>query len=328
MKEKISIIVPVYNAEKYVENTVQSIINQTYKNIQIILVDDGSQDRSLKIIQKLAKNEKRIKVIHQENKGVSAARNTGISHATGDYLTFVDADDFLEPKACEILYDNIKKYNSDISIASVKKINIANHIISPPPTNKIYKYNKEEFLKIFFVNDGSLDVASAYAKLYSKNIYKGITYDENRSSNEDRYYLFESILKCNTIIFQDIPVYTYKMHENSLSTSEVNERLFDNIYFAKKMLKEIEKKEPKLHDIALYNYQITTMWVYRNFYRYKHIMKKYKEKLNLIRKEIINTKKVKYLSVSKKIEIVIIHHFNYLYYWFIKIGDKVRKYER
>ena len=78
LKEKISIIVPVYNAEEYVENTVQSIINQTYKNIQIILVDDGSIDQSLKIIQQLAKKEKRIKVIHQENKGVSAARNTGI----------------------------------------------------------------------------------------------------------------------------------------------------------------------------------------------------------------------------------------------------------
>ena len=328
MKEKISVIVPVYNAEEYVENTVQSIINQTYKNIQIILVDDGSIDQSLKIIQQLAKKEKRIKVIHQENKGVSAARNKGISFATGDYLTFVDADDLLEPKACEILYDNIKKYNSDISIASVKKINIANHIISPTPTNKIHKYSKEEFLKIFFLNDGSIDVASAYAKLYSKKIYKEIAYVENRNSNEDRYYLFESILKSNTIVFQDSSIYIYKMHENSLSTSKVNERLFDNIYFAKEMLKASKKQMPKLYNFALYNYQITTLWVYRNFYRYKDIMKKYKVKLKLIRKEIINTQKIEYLSVSKNIEIIIIHYFNYLYYWFIKIGDKVRKYER
>lgn len=328
MKEKISIIVPVYNAEEYVENTVQSIINQTYKNIQIILVDDGSIDQSLKIIQQLAKKEKRIKVIHQENKGVSAARNTGISHATGDYITFVDADDLLEPKACEILYNNIKKYNSDISVASVKKINIANHVISPPATNKIHQYSKEEFFKIFFLNDGSIDVASANAKLYSKKIYKEITYVENRNSNEDRYYLFKAILKSNTIVFQDTSIYIYKMHENSLSTSKVNERLFDNIYFAKEMLKESKKQMPKLYNFALYNYQITTMWVYRNFYRYKDIMKKYKVKLKLIRKEIINTKKIKYLSVSKKIEIIIIHYFNYLYYWLIKIGDKVRKYER
>lgn len=329
LKEKISIVVPIYNAEKYIENTVKCITNQTHSNIEIILVDDGSKDQSLKIIKNLSKKEKRIKVVHQENKGVSAARNKGISLATGEYLTFVDADDFLEPKACEILYNNIKKYNSDISIASVKKINIANHIVSPQQTNKIYKYSKEELLKIFFVNDGSIDVASANAKLYSKRIYKKIFFAENRNSNEDRYYLFESILKCNTVIvFQDTYIYTYKMHANSLSTSKVNERLFDNIYFAKKMIKEIKALMPNLYNIALYNYQITTMWVYRNFYRYKDIMKEYKKPLKAIRKEIINTQKTEYLSVSKKIEIVVIHYFNYLYYWFIKIGDKVRKYER
>lgn len=328
MKELISIIVPVYNAEKYIKNTVESIINQTYNNIQIILVDDGSHDQSLKIIQDLAEQDRRIKVIHQQNRGVSAARNKGISIAKGEYITFVDADDFLEPQACEILYNNIKKYNSDISIASVQKINLSNRIISLKPTNKVYKYSKEEFLKVFFKNDSNVDVASANAKLYSKNIYKEITYAENRSSNEDRYYLFESILKCKAIVFQDTTIYTYKMHENSLSTSEVNERLFDNIYFAKKMLNEVNDQIPIFYDIALYNFQITTMWVYRNFYRYKNIMKEYKEKLKIIRKSIVTTKGVKYLSKSKKIERFIIKYFNYLYYWFIKIADKVRKYER
>ena len=112
---KISVIVPVYKVEKYLDRCVESIVNQTYKNLEIILVDDGSPDNCPAICDAWANKDERIKVIHKENGGVSSARNRGIDAATGDYIGFVDSDDWIEPDMYELLADNAKKYDADIS---------------------------------------------------------------------------------------------------------------------------------------------------------------------------------------------------------------------
>ena len=113
----ISVIVPVYNAEKYLKECIRSILNQTIQNLELILVNDGSTDGSGYICDEYINKDNRIKVIHKENGGVSSARNMGISEATGEYFTFVDSDDYLEPNALEILYNDIIIYNADISCA-------------------------------------------------------------------------------------------------------------------------------------------------------------------------------------------------------------------
>ena len=100
---KISVIVPIYNVEKYIDRCIKSIVNQTYKNLEIILINDGSLDKSGQICDTWESKDNRIKVIHQMNSGVSVARNTGLENATGEYVTFVDSDDYIEPKYCEIL---------------------------------------------------------------------------------------------------------------------------------------------------------------------------------------------------------------------------------
>ena len=114
----ISIIVPIYNVEKYLKKCIDSIINQTYKNLEIILVDDGSPDNCGKICDEYAKKDNRIKVIHKENGGVSSARNVGVENATGEYIGFVDSDDYIEKDMYEVLINNLKKENADISIIS------------------------------------------------------------------------------------------------------------------------------------------------------------------------------------------------------------------
>lgn len=121
MEELISVIVPVYNVEKYVEKCVESIINQTYKNIEIILVDDGSTDNSGKIIDNISLKDNRIKVIHKENGGLSDARNAGLDICNGKYIGFVDSDDSIHKKMYEILYKNIKEYSANISICRIEK---------------------------------------------------------------------------------------------------------------------------------------------------------------------------------------------------------------
>ena len=113
---KISIIVPVYNAEKYLVECLNSLVEQTYKNIEIILIDDGSIDNSAKICDEYAKKDERIKVVHQKNSGVSVARNNGLDMHTGDYVMFVDSDDWIELNTCEILINNIISNDKDILI--------------------------------------------------------------------------------------------------------------------------------------------------------------------------------------------------------------------
>ena len=115
-KPLISIIIPVYNAEKYLPNCLDSVINQTYKNLEIILVDDGSTDKSSEICDEYAQKDFRIKLIHKENGGVSSARNAGLALVSGDYIAWVDSDDFVAPDYIEYMYKLLKEYDADISL--------------------------------------------------------------------------------------------------------------------------------------------------------------------------------------------------------------------
>ena len=116
--EKISIIMPVYNVEKFIKQSIDSVLNQTYKNFELILVDDGSKDSSGEICDEYKKIDARIKVIHQENGGLPVARNAGMNIATGKYMMFIDSDDFYEPNSCELLYNTIEKYDADYIIGN------------------------------------------------------------------------------------------------------------------------------------------------------------------------------------------------------------------
>ena len=122
MKERISVVVPVYNVEQYLEKCVNSIINQTYKNLEIILVDDGATDKSGKLCDELAKLDNRIMVYHKKNGGLSDARNYGVERATGDYIGFVDGDDYIDAEMYEKLYEAIKKENVDVAECNLKII--------------------------------------------------------------------------------------------------------------------------------------------------------------------------------------------------------------
>ena len=122
----ISVIVPVFNAEKYIENCILSILNQTYPHFELILIDDGSTDRSMSICQQFENKDQRIKVLHQSNQGVSSARNLGLLSARGDYITFVDADDTLEKEALETALDFLVEKNADLVVYSWRIVNTIN----------------------------------------------------------------------------------------------------------------------------------------------------------------------------------------------------------
>ena len=116
MEKKVSVIIPVYNVEKYLEECIQSVLKQTYKNLEIILVDDGSPDNCPKMCDEWAKKDSRIKVIHKQNGGASSSRNTGLDVMTGDFMCFIDSDDFIAKNYIEVLYNNLIETNSDVSM--------------------------------------------------------------------------------------------------------------------------------------------------------------------------------------------------------------------
>lgn len=219
MKPLISVIVPAYNIENYIERSLKSICKQTYENLEIIVVNDGSIDRTGEIIDRMAELDGRIFPIHKKNAGVSAARNTGLDKATGDYIGFVDGDDIIDEDMYEFLLNNALKYGADISHCGYKMVF---------PNRIDYYYNTGE-VRVQDNDQGIYDLIKADRvepglcnKLYKKNIVGNKRLNESIRINEDvlfNYYLFKDAKKS---IFEDVPRYHYMVRKNSAATSKVN----------------------------------------------------------------------------------------------------------
>ena len=190
----ISAIVPVYNVEKYLYRCVDSILKQTYENFELILIDDGSPDNCSQMCDELSEKDSRIKVIHQENQGLSAARNSGIKIAKGNYLTFIDSDDWISNTMFEDLINLIKEKNADISIC--------NFIVTDG--NAIYKkntkaeeklYSKDEFMKIILRVNSNRCIHYAWGKLYKKDVIDKNEHYPVGMLNEDVEGMFKAVLK-------------------------------------------------------------------------------------------------------------------------------------
>ena len=177
MEDKVTIIVPVYNAEKYLEKCIKSLINQTYNNLEIILIDDGSLDKSWNICNNFAKKDTRIKVYHKENGGVSSARNWGLSNSSGKYILFVDSDDWLEDNMIEILYREIEEQKVDVSICNFFCNDEKSQKINDKTNNKIISDDRKEKIKYLF--EESLFGGYLWNKLIRKSIIGDIVFDEN-----------------------------------------------------------------------------------------------------------------------------------------------------
>lgn len=226
-KELISIIVPIYNVEKYLNKCVESILKQTYDNLEIILVDDGSLDNCGNICDEYAKKDSRIIVLHKTNGGLSDARNKGINIAKGKYIGFVDSDDYIDNDMFEILYNLCKNNNADISMISYKEIE--NEIIineNSNYTNKVFKYNNIEAIKELLKDEKIKNYA--WNKLYKKELFDGIEYPIKMAYEDvgTTYKLFE---KAKKIIWYDIPKYNYIRRGTSIVSKNTYKNLKDFI---------------------------------------------------------------------------------------------------
>jgi glycosyltransferase involved in cell wall biosynthesis len=215
----ISIIVPVYNVEKYLVNCIQSILNQTYSKFQIILINDGSSDRSGDICDYYARVDSRIKVIHQNNTGVSDARNKGLDVSSCNYTAFIDADDYIHPEMIHILFNNLKKYNTDISMCCYKPVNDLNYKFHNVIKHDQVLSNQEILKKMY----GKLyiPIVVAWNKIYKRSLFDGIRYPVGKI-HEDEFITYKLLYKAKKIVYTDAPLYYYLQRPDSIMSKKFN----------------------------------------------------------------------------------------------------------
>lgn len=232
VNDLVSIIVPAYNVEKNIPYCLDSLINQTYKNIEIICVNDGSKDSSLDIIKEYAAKDDRIRIVDKKNGGLSSARNAGIDIAEGEYYAFVDSDDFVDVRYTQRLMELIKEHSADISRCRGRGVTSYDYV-EPTPENPpvISERNAHEALEIFyddkFYGWYADDAPVVWNCLYKAEIFNDLRFEEKLRKCEDECFTREAFSRCDKIVYTDERLYFYYNREDSLIHSKTNDPEFD-----------------------------------------------------------------------------------------------------
>lgn len=240
MQNLVTVIIPVYNVEKYIKKCIESVINQSYQSIEIILIDDGSTDGSAKLCKEYANLDSRIRFMHQSNKGVSAARNLGIDSAKGKYICFVDADDYVDEDYIQFMVRGLKEFNVDLSICS-PLIEYTEGRWRRQTTGFDKCLDKEEGLISLFSRRGMF--GGPICKLYKTDIlnHYHIRFHEELKMCEDNVFCYDYIRNCNKIYFSTRTLYYYCLNMNSASNKKYIPESINDSQLHFKAYREIAK---------------------------------------------------------------------------------------
>lgn len=323
---KVSIIIPIFNAERFIDKCLNSIINQTYKNIEILCIDDGSTDNSRKILNSYKEKDERIKVIFKCNSGVSDSRNIGIEKSSGKYICFVDSDDYLDENYIEQMIYHCPEY--DLIKTGYKIIN--NSLV-----NKISIYDKENFLlkdityplelNNFLV---TFEYSSCWARMIKRNVLieNNIRFKNNLKYSEDMLFSFECYINSKKSLYLKNYGYNYVLNENSAmqkkNIDSYEKRFDDNLYTTNYLIHNntftSEQKE-MLYFRTIISFNKTIQQIFKN-YKYNDIKKFIK--IQRIKYDLYfrNVKIRKYSNVKNFVTCFLLKYkLNYLYYLLIKI---------
>ena len=245
----ISIIVPVYKVEKYLRRCIDSILAQTYQNIEVLLIDDGSPDNSGEICDEYAERDSRVRVFHKPNDGVSSARNLGLKEAKGQYIGFVDADDYIDKSMYEVLLNNFLQEQADISICSYNQ----------EDKNGVFHkhWPREDYLTI--TGDRQIEclisnqyyTCSCWDRLFKKELLHGFQFDESKKVYEDLLFLYEVAKKSSATVFTSVPLYYYCNNDGtSVARSFFDDRKMDIINVSQYILDDITASKPSMKRVA------------------------------------------------------------------------------
>lgn len=213
----LSVIITIYNVEPHIKKCIESVLSQDYDNLEIILIDDGSKDNSGEICDEFVKQDNRVVVVHQENNGVSAARNHGISKASGEYIAFIDGDDYIDSMMYETLMSNIIKYNADISACGYHDV-YANRIISSQEEVVVDLFKKEDAIKLLFGKNDKIKVFT-WNKVYKKRIFEKIKFPIGEIY-EDVAIILDILSECDRIVATNQPLYYYVHRDTSITKKQ------------------------------------------------------------------------------------------------------------
>jgi len=313
---KISVVVPVYNVEKYLRRCLDSVLSQTFHDLEIIVVDDGSTDQSGVICDEYAKCDSRVRVIHKENGGLSSARNCGIEKATSPYIGFIDSDDYIKEDMYEVLYNTITGQDSDVAMCNLIHCYDGEAADTPVDEEVLY-LNSEEAIKMVF--EAKKTSVTAVNKLYKKEIFEEIRYPIGKLS-EDAFVIVEILMKAKKIVYTSAQEYYYVHRRNSITSSGFKERDLNVIEAYEKNLALIRKNYPQLESLG----KMRLIWAH--FYV---IDKMYQSNMDLKNAHFCQVRKViknnlffilnnKEFTISRKIAICVLCINKRWYSFFVK----------
>lgn len=308
---KISVIVPVYNGEKYIKSCLNTLQKQTLKEFEIIVVNDGSSDNSGQVCDELAKKDKRINVIHQNNSGVSNARNIGINSAVGEYICFIDCDDYIDSNYLKVLYDECVNNNVKMSICGIRSVKEDGTLISMKEMkNGIYSSTKalKELFEFKNLNGGPC------GKLIHKSLFENNLYFPELKVYEDLIFSYKAIYKAGNVVFTTRCRYYYLHREGIGAMAKfIKEPSTDSIKAAYDILEFIKLKIPSIWDTSFYGVisqvimyisdikQIDSKWKKKSSVLYmnetKKLLARYRREL-IINKSINSNEKIVFIVLS------------------------------
>ena len=273
---QISIIIPVYNVEKYLNRCIESVVNQSFKDIEIILVDDGSPDNCPRMCDEWGTKDSRIKVVHKKNEGLGLARNTGMQHATGEYIAFIDSDDYVDLNMYEILHEKAVSHNADIVYCGHKyglKDGKTYENRSDFKEETIFK-NREEIenlsISYFYPSNGNVKMMSVWHSIYNRDVIKTDFYSEREVVSEDLHFQVSAILNSKKIVYIPDSLYYYCYNGESLS----NTFKFNKVYGFQKLTKLMLGLYPeKEHFVYMFYFNCVLNFT-RHFFAYKGVTSK------------------------------------------------------
>ncbi|EEJ41000.1 glycosyltransferase family 2 protein [Limosilactobacillus vaginalis] len=314
-KEKVSVIVPAYNAEKYICSCIDSIVNQTYKNLQIILIDDGSTDKTLDIFNSYSLRDSRITVFTKENQGIATTRNFGLMKSNGNYIVFVDSDDYIKENMVELLLKSIKENRTDMVMCNSQLVGID----GKPKVRDTRNFKKRFFNSGVWTEKDFWDhlyngfwgeCTVPWGKLYKSTLFKNVRYSDGKT-NEDDYILYDLIHGCSISVISE-KLYFHRDRENSITNSNggVGEKYLDGVdAVLLRVDKALLNNQKYLVQYSLNAIPTLMVLQYqcRKSIRYKRIKEDYK---TLVKR----AKHQRYLSLKSQLMYFCFYYFQIVYY--------------
>ena len=289
----ISVIVPVYKVEKYLKRCIEAIIAQTYQNMEVFLVDDGSPDQCGKICDEYAQQYTFIHVIHQMNQGQAAARNNAVKISKGEFITFIDSDDFVEPDYLEYLLDLQQEYRTDMSIGGFGYLYEGNNPQRIAIEEKTIVMNACDALIRMNYNRGI--GATPWAKLFKRKLIEDHPFPEGQIY-EDLAVLYKIVGDCQSIVYGNRKIYYWVQRKNSTMRMEFDERQMAGMVAAEAQIHYVEEKYPEALDSAKYRYTakaIELIAVCFNSGKSKNVFQRLRKQMNRYANEALHDKKAK-----------------------------------